>query len=201
MANALHRFKADMWSRIAEEMAIPWRAAEAMHWQMGEHEMARRAGVTPFTLANTNNHTSHGNGMTMAPRHPYHPGMQLPHAITTSLSAFDHHRRNSGPSLSQPGQPQQLPSLAELTAGLPAFAPSSYPPSHAAPSSVESPYSEYPSRRSLPPSGLPTGTAFDHLPPPGALSTGRPTTPSPGQALTAPAGGGYFGREVNGRRY
>jgi hypothetical protein len=36
-----------MWSRVAEEMAIPWRAAEAMHWQLEEQEMARRAGVVP----------------------------------------------------------------------------------------------------------------------------------------------------------
>jgi len=33
-------------------MGIPWRAAEAMHWQLGEREMARRAGVVPFSLSN-----------------------------------------------------------------------------------------------------------------------------------------------------
>ena len=51
------RFKPDMWSKIAEEMAIPWRAAEAMHWQLGEQEMARRAGVVPFSLSNVNPET------------------------------------------------------------------------------------------------------------------------------------------------
>ena len=45
------RFKADMWSKIAEELSVPWRAAEAMHWQLGEQDMARRAGVTPFSLS------------------------------------------------------------------------------------------------------------------------------------------------------
>lgn len=40
-----------MWAKVAEEMSIPWRAVEAMHWQLGEHEMARRAGVIPFSLA------------------------------------------------------------------------------------------------------------------------------------------------------
>ncbi|KAI9849412.1 MAG: hypothetical protein M1838_000155 [Thelocarpon superellum] len=44
-------FKHEMWSKIAEEMQIPWRAAEAMHWQLGEQEMARRAGVVPFSLS------------------------------------------------------------------------------------------------------------------------------------------------------
>jgi hypothetical protein len=40
-----------MWSKVAEEMAVPWRAAEAMHWQLGEADMARRAGVVPFSLS------------------------------------------------------------------------------------------------------------------------------------------------------
>lgn len=45
------RFKPEMWSKVAEEMAVPWRAAEAMHWQLGEADMARRAGVVPFSLS------------------------------------------------------------------------------------------------------------------------------------------------------
>ena len=189
-----------MWSRIAEEMAIPWRAAEAMHWQMGEHEMARRAGVTPFTLANnTNQPPQHHTSINMGPRPPYHPSLQIHHGMATPMSAFTHHRRNSGPLPSHPGQPQQLPSLAELTAGLPAFSHSSYPPSHAPPSNSGSPYSEYPSRRSLPPAGHPTGTAFDHLPPPGGLNLGRPSTPSAGQPLVVPTSS-YFPPQVNGRR-
>jgi hypothetical protein len=40
-----------MWSKIAEEMGVPWRAVEAMHWQLGEADMARRAGVVPFSLS------------------------------------------------------------------------------------------------------------------------------------------------------
>jgi hypothetical protein len=43
-----------MWAKVAEEMAVPWRAAEAMHWQLGEADMARRAGVIPFSLAAVN---------------------------------------------------------------------------------------------------------------------------------------------------
>ena len=45
------RLKPEMWSKVAEEMAVPWRAAEAMHWQLGEADMARRAGVVPFSLS------------------------------------------------------------------------------------------------------------------------------------------------------
>jgi len=44
------RFKPEMWQKVAEEMQVPWRAAEAMHWQLGEADMARRAGVIPFSL-------------------------------------------------------------------------------------------------------------------------------------------------------
>ena len=49
------RFKKDMWEKIAREMALPWRAAEAMHWQIGEVEMANRANVPVFHLAGQNN--------------------------------------------------------------------------------------------------------------------------------------------------
>ena len=38
-----------MWAKIAKEMGIPWRAAEAMHWQLGEEDIARRAGTVPFS--------------------------------------------------------------------------------------------------------------------------------------------------------
>jgi hypothetical protein len=50
-AIAFARFKKDMWEKISKEMQIPWRAAEAMHWQLGEVEMAQRANVAVFHLA------------------------------------------------------------------------------------------------------------------------------------------------------
>ncbi|KAF2156151.1 hypothetical protein K461DRAFT_90909 [Myriangium duriaei CBS 260.36] len=51
LARLYERFKKDMWEKIAKEMALPWRAAEAMHWQIGEVEMANRANVPVFHLA------------------------------------------------------------------------------------------------------------------------------------------------------
>lgn len=51
LARLYERFKPEMWAKVAEEMQVPWRAAEAMHWQLGEADMARRAGVTPFSLS------------------------------------------------------------------------------------------------------------------------------------------------------
>ncbi|KAK4135576.1 hypothetical protein BT67DRAFT_376521, partial [Trichocladium antarcticum] len=50
LARLYERFKPEMWAKVAEEMQVPWRAAEAMHWQLGEMDMARRAGVVPFSL-------------------------------------------------------------------------------------------------------------------------------------------------------
>ncbi|KAF8426657.1 hypothetical protein EV426DRAFT_702260 [Tirmania nivea] len=49
LAMLYERLKSDMWVIIAREMKIPWRAAEAMHWQLGEEEIARRAGTVPFS--------------------------------------------------------------------------------------------------------------------------------------------------------
>jgi hypothetical protein len=108
----LIRFKAEMWSKVAEEMAIPWRAAEAMHWQLGEQEMARRAGVVPFSLSSA----------------AIDPPTTRTRRASTSLS-----RPRKGSSSRAipghlPGHPPQLPSLEELTAGVPAYAPAPPPP-------------------------------------------------------------------------
>ena len=43
-----HSHKKHMWERIAHEMRLPWRAVEAMHWHMGDDELARRAHVPLF---------------------------------------------------------------------------------------------------------------------------------------------------------
>ncbi len=56
-----------MWAKVAEEMQVPWRAAEAMHWQLGESDMARRAGVVPFSLSNPG-----GPGSELPPPPPQH---------------------------------------------------------------------------------------------------------------------------------
>ncbi|KAI6249485.1 hypothetical protein HI914_02374 [Erysiphe necator] len=51
LARIYERFKPEMWAKVAEELAVPWRAVEAMHWQLGEADMAQRAGVIPFSLS------------------------------------------------------------------------------------------------------------------------------------------------------
>ncbi|KAL2825421.1 hypothetical protein BDW59DRAFT_72484 [Aspergillus cavernicola] len=117
LARLYERFKAEMWSKVAEEMAIPWRAAEAMHWQLGEQEMARRAGVVPFSLSSS----------------AIDPPVTRTRRASTSLS-----RPRKGSASRSIHPPPQLPSVQELTAGvpaagIPAFAP--LPPFHPPPPS------------------------------------------------------------------
>lgn len=87
-----------MWAKVAEEMAIPWRAAEAMHWQLGEQEMARRAGVVPFSLSSGSSDSAS--------------------KVRRSNTVMPRLRR---PSVSQRQAQPQLPSVEELTAGVPAY--------------------------------------------------------------------------------
>ncbi|KUL85865.1 hypothetical protein ZTR_07322 [Talaromyces verruculosus] len=162
LARLYERFKAEMWAKVAEEMAIPWRAAEAMHWQLGEQEMARRAGVVPFSLSSGSSiepppkmrrNTTvmprlRRQSMSVAsvsqrsvpppPPHPLAmpqgmpPGMPL-QGLAPQLLPPAHHApppppaHHPPPPLTQPlpqgqsqGQPQ-LPSVEELTAGVPAY--------------------------------------------------------------------------------
>lgn len=59
------RMKADLWQPLANELGVPWRSAEAMHWLLGEREMARRANTIPFALVSGPNSAGpqgEGNG-------------------------------------------------------------------------------------------------------------------------------------------
>ena len=96
------RFKPEMWQKVAEEMQVPWRAAEAMHWQLGEHDMARRAGVVPFALSTA-----------AAADHPMVGGGIHHHHRSPSSSRGHHgHHHGHGHSQSQGSLPRDIPSLA-----------------------------------------------------------------------------------------
>ena len=47
------RMKATMWADLANELGVPWRSAEAMHWRLGAEDMARRANAVPFAITPT----------------------------------------------------------------------------------------------------------------------------------------------------
>ena len=50
LARVYGRYKAELWTPIANEVGLPWRACEAMHYRMGEGEMARLNNAVPFAL-------------------------------------------------------------------------------------------------------------------------------------------------------
>ncbi|KAI9669909.1 MAG: hypothetical protein M1831_006945 [Alyxoria varia] len=58
LSRLYERFRREMWEKVAKELNMPWRAAEDMHWQLGKHELAQRAGVTPFQAAGETGSTS-----------------------------------------------------------------------------------------------------------------------------------------------
>ncbi|KAI1388765.1 uncharacterized protein F4822DRAFT_429380 [Hypoxylon trugodes] len=70
LARLYERFKGDMWARVGEEMEIPWKAAESMHWKLGETDMAARAGVTKTFPLKTEAEGSQ-NGTRTSPRHAH----------------------------------------------------------------------------------------------------------------------------------
>ena len=116
------RFKKDMWEKISKEMQLPWRAAEAMHWQIGEVEMAQRANVPVFHLAGQHatqgseressvsppsaNGTSSAIPYTTPYPHLHHYSVpQMPIAPPHSASPVEvrlHHDSNGGGSLAPP---------------------------------------------------------------------------------------------------
>ena len=126
--------KGEMWAKVAEELQVPWRAAESMHWALGETEMARRAGVIPFSMAPQASTTATSSTSTSASGlEPagYAPDPRVPSGLRES-SFFEPEEgdeyegseeegrgtRGAGPG----GQGVMLPSLAELTGGVPAYA-------------------------------------------------------------------------------
>ncbi|OAL65843.1 hypothetical protein A7C99_2944 [Trichophyton rubrum] len=45
--DAKNAHKKEFWTKIGESLDIPWREAEAMHFELGEEELSSRAGETP----------------------------------------------------------------------------------------------------------------------------------------------------------
>lgn len=92
-------------------MQLPWRAAEAMHWQLGESDMARRAGVVPFSLANPqqdSNRSSpsrghvHSHSQGSLPRNDPHLLSRFPRGAAAHLA---HHQQHA----IQPSHPLTIP--------------------------------------------------------------------------------------------
>ncbi|MCJ1249671.1 hypothetical protein MMC30_006897 [Trapelia coarctata] len=97
-----------MWGTLAAELGIPWRAAEAMHWQLGEADMARRAGVVPFSLASTSGPSSLPPGQSgMQPSSVPPGGLQSgPSGVIGYGAEGSHSRGSSGYTTERIGPPR-----------------------------------------------------------------------------------------------
>lgn len=134
-----------MWEKLAKEMQLPWRAAEAMHWQIGEMEMATRANVPVFHLAgqssgsvsaatdsrpSSTSPNSSSRGPHLLP-HPHLHSHTLPHgsqptllqtaasrdSISSSSAEYDYrHRADSARSVPHPSN--RHPSLPPILGNL-----------------------------------------------------------------------------------
>lgn len=137
-----------MWAIVARELGVPWRAAESMHWHLGEQEIARRAGVTPFTMAAASGPSPSSNmalpGVTSPMRAPINspgglgsgprsrsslggrPGGELPPILEGHARSGEGERRDeSGRRRRAEGGRGRggtiLPSFAELEGGVGAY--------------------------------------------------------------------------------
>ena len=139
--------KRDIWTPLANELQVPWRAAESMHWLIGETDMARRAGSALFSMtgAGSKKPASLSSSSSASGMERYGPSESVranyedydePGRASEEADLDDTRRRRRGADMQQQGQQLApvgrgfeagsghelvLPSLAELTGGVPAF--------------------------------------------------------------------------------
>ena len=95
----MSRMKAELWQPLANELGVPWRAAEAMHWLLGEREMARRANTVPFAMvsgANSAGPQGEGNGRIAQTNRMHDSTIYFEPSDVAALHAT-HHQDRSGP--------------------------------------------------------------------------------------------------------
>ncbi|KAL8366098.1 hypothetical protein RB595_004733 [Gaeumannomyces hyphopodioides] len=110
LARLYERLKPEMWAKVAEEMQVPWRAVEAMHWQIGEQDMARRAGVVAFSLSGAAENPHHQRASPSRSHHHPQSHGHMPRDILPG-AAPTHYGPRGGmhpvipPPLQPPGRP------------------------------------------------------------------------------------------------
>lgn len=105
-------------------MAMPWRAVEARHWEIGQSQMAKLAGVTAFST-------------TSAPLSEYSP---LPHnavpsfaseyqpsSLRQSFNPYDHDHATHLPTRMHPMDPPPRPDYPSTSYGEPRAYPGHLP--------------------------------------------------------------------------
>lgn len=154
-----------MWEKISKEMQLPWRAAEAMHWQIGEVEMAQRANVPVFHLAGQS--SSQGGVLIERVSSTSPPSAVSP---PSSLS-YSHTHNHSLPQISMAQPPHSVsPVQSRLRRNSSGSSPVDHPPPlrRRADSARSVPTASSAHRTLLPPLGELTGMPQPHrytLPP------------------------------------
>lgn len=125
------RSKKELWTKIAEDIGIPWKNAEAMHWQIGKEELSARAGVAPFNL-------SRAPSIGSPPDHRY--------SISSSNGFMTESSAGSTPAYSPYAYSPSSPYEYQVVPGYPQpmfpatyGVPTAMPVSHAAPENVRAP--------------------------------------------------------------
>lgn len=177
-------------------MAIPWRAAEAMHWQLGEADMARRAGVVPFSLSNVTLDTpppGHRTSPTRGHAHTHSHGSahSHSHSHSHSQSMGSSSSRYSRPNTSQSNASSNNNNMRNQPASRTIAArrdstPRSVPP--ASPSDGIALAAIGGSGMQMP---MPMGRGGPFLPSVAEMTTGVSPYTTPAYAMSMSMGGGY----------
>ncbi|KAL8670106.1 MAG: hypothetical protein Q9168_005333 [Polycauliona sp. 1 TL-2023] len=157
LAVLYERRKHEMWSQIAEELRIPWRAVEDMHWLIGQEDLVSMGGgkllhpdrsagkqssggsrrssamsssagppptqthfigapISTFSKHPSQTSTYQGQPPPLATTNGFAPPRYIPGGEDTGFGFHRTHRRQSSTGSGQ------LPSLAEMERGIPAYA-------------------------------------------------------------------------------
>ncbi|KAI4119663.1 MAG: hypothetical protein LQ345_000461 [Seirophora villosa] len=111
LARLYDRDKQKMWSGIAQELKIPWRAVEYMHWEIGQETMAEIAGARLLhPVRPSDDSAPHGSSMqSVFP--PGGPPTTQTSFMNTPTSTYSGLPSTAGGPLTQP----QLPATTNAT--------------------------------------------------------------------------------------
>lgn len=175
-----------MWSKVAEELVIPWRAVEAMHWRLGEQEMAQRAGVVPFSSSIPAAEGAPSPGHPSSPPRAHSHSQSISSNISASGSTSSRYNR---PTSSHSGSTSINSRVSGGVSTRSIAARRDSAPRLAPPTSPEDARSTFAGIGSGMPMG--PGRGGPMLPSVAEMTTGVSPYNTPAYAMSMPPGGGY----------
>ncbi|KAL8652361.1 MAG: hypothetical protein Q9226_004301 [Calogaya cf. arnoldii] len=102
LAVLYERRKEEMWTQIGQDLNIPWRAVEDMHWVIGQEDMASLGGGRLLHPESGGGKQSQGSSrMTSVIPSPIGPPSLQAHFVSAPISSFSRHPSESGAMLGQ----------------------------------------------------------------------------------------------------